>query len=293
MPDWARVLIGSLALMIGSAIGPSLVVMGPALLSGPTPYQYRTPGNQAAQRYQQSAQYRTTDAAENAAGHGDSKTNNEPHEGDPELTRATWALVIATIALVIVAAVQAGMFVWQLVLMRQGVDDAKTAADAATNAAAAANVQATELKRSADATERAVTEFERPWLFVEGAQVSLRDTNVINSWMIRLTLRNYGRTPALVQGAIFKIGDKDTLPGMPDYSNSSPLSIRGTISPRKKGKTSTVGPGPGRQGQLVFYGRITYNELNGAEHHTGFALEVAPAMAAFVRHPNPAYDYYD
>ena len=76
----------------------------------------------------------------------------------------TFLLAAVTGGLVLVAAFQAGMFVWQLKLMREGINDAKTAADTATTAAAAATTQAQELRRSADATERVLTELERPWL---------------------------------------------------------------------------------------------------------------------------------
>ena len=44
---------------------------------------------------------------------------------------------------------------------------------------------------------------------------------------------------------------------------------------------------------FVFFGRLTYRELNGKVHHTGYAVEVSPHMAAFSPHNNNAYDYYD
>ncbi len=56
--------------------------------------------------------------------------------------------------------------------------------------------------------------------------------------------------------------------------------------------TGGVGPAPGRPNQLAFYGRVTYRELSGREHYTGFALDVAPYMPAFVRNSKDAYDYY-
>jgi hypothetical protein len=74
----------------------------------------------------------------------------------------TFLLAAVTGGLVLVAAFQAGMFVWQLKLMREGISDAKSAADTAASAAGAATEQAQELRRSADATERVLKELERP-----------------------------------------------------------------------------------------------------------------------------------
>jgi hypothetical protein len=45
--------------------------------------------------------------------------------------------------------------------------------------------------------------------------------------------------------------------------------------------------------EFAVYGRITYSELNGIEHHTGFAVVVSPHMPAFSGYTNDAYDYYD
>jgi hypothetical protein len=64
-------------------------------------------------------------------------------------------------------------------------------------------------------------------------------------------------------------------------------------------ETNEVGPARGtgtKNGQaiiFVLFGRLTYKDLSGAIHHTGFALEVSPHMPAFTPHHNPAYDYYD
>jgi hypothetical protein len=99
--------------------------------------------------------------------------------------------------------------------------------------------------------------------------------------------------PALVDECIFTIESKETLPATPDYSGAGRLTCPRTIAPNDSGDTGAVGPGPGREGQLVFYGGITYKELSRKAHHTGFALEVAPHMAAFIRHASDAYDYYD
>jgi hypothetical protein len=149
-------------------------------------------------------------------------------------------------------------------------------------------------QRSAAIAERALVEVERPWLFLEGAGITVReDPPVQNSWIITLTFRNVGRMPAITHECIFKIVTKDMIDETPDYTNAGHLNCQRTVGSDGAFTTNGVGPAPGRIGQLVFFGRLTYKELNGREHHTGFALEVAPHMAAFVPHGNDAYDYYD
>jgi hypothetical protein len=59
-----------------------------------------------------------------------------------ELNWATWAVAGFTLLLVAVAGAQIFVFLYQLGLMREGVDDAKTAADAAKEAASAARISA-------------------------------------------------------------------------------------------------------------------------------------------------------
>jgi hypothetical protein len=154
-------------------------------------------------------------------------------------------------------------------------------------------------KQSAFVAERALTELERPWIFIQGAKLTWRDSQLPgqprlrNDWYISLKLKNVGRMPAIIYAIVFKIEDKATLPPTPDYRNSGALTCPGTIAPGDEVDTNDVGPGPGRQNELVFYGKITYRELNGKEHHSGFALDIAPFMPAFSRHANDAYDYYD
>jgi hypothetical protein len=67
----------------------------------------------------------------------------------------TFWLVVATGTLATVAAAQAALFVWQLRLMREGLDDAKTAASAARNGALAARDSADVAKLTMVARDRA------------------------------------------------------------------------------------------------------------------------------------------
>jgi hypothetical protein len=219
----------------------------------------------------------------------------------------TFLLVAVTGGLVLVAVFQAGMFVWQLKLMREGINDAKSAADTASSAAGAATKQAQELRRSADATERVLVELERPWLFLEVTKIIWRDTplpagatggiaggtRVLNDWFITLKFRNIGRMPAVIEACAVKIDDKASLPAIPDYSNSSFLATPRTVRSGDMIEAQPIGPSPGRPNPLVFYGRVTYKELNGRAHHTGFALEMSWHFPACSQYNNDAYDYYD
>ena len=89
----------------------------------------------------------------------------------------------------------------------------------------------------------------------------------------------------------------DQLPKTPNYD----LTFRGHaprwLSTNETFDTRQMGPAirmkDGRPIQFVAFGRLTYKELNGREHHSGFAVEVSPHMPAAIGYPNDAYDYYD
>ena len=157
--------------------------------------------------------------------------------------------------------------------------------------------------RAAKIAERTLGEIERPWLFIEGATVTRRElpgqSLVPNNWFISFRCRNVGRTPAVVEECIIKLCDKAALPQTPDYSGPfGMMSAPRWVSHDKSFETQPMGPEPTttKNGQpiiFVVYGRVTYKELNGTVHHTGFAVEVSPHMAAFSGYPNDTYDYYD
>src|SRR6266851_5756876 len=215
-----------------------------------------------------------------------------PIEGasnERSLTIATWVLAYATIFLFIAAAIQAALFVWQLSLIRISLKDAKIAAEAARDAAEAATVQA-------KVAERSLTELERPWLFLEGATVIRRDLPgqqlIPNNWFIKLHWKNVGRAPALIEDCLFQIVPKASITNEPVYDKRSGISCPRTVAVGETIETFQVGPAPGKNEILVFYGRITYTELSGKRHETGFAVEVSPHMPACSPHNNDKYDYY-
>jgi hypothetical protein len=143
----------------------------------------------------------------------------------------------------------------------------------------------------------------RPWLFLKGATIRRRETPyqaiTPNYWFIKLHWRNVGRSPAIVERCEFKLVDKSIITAHPDYSNSLDLITPAMIPQDGEFETNEFGPAPeagtknGEPVQLVLFGRLTYKELSGIIHQTGFALEISPHLAAYVAHPNRAYDYYD
>jgi hypothetical protein len=144
---------------------------------------------------------------------------------------------------------------------------------------------------------------QRPWLFLLGATIRRREIEgeqiASNNWYIKLHWKNVGRSPALIERCEFKFVDKNLIPKRPNYSDSGDLATVSMAPQDSEFETNEVGPGPtlsmkdGKPIQLVCFGRLSYKDLGGDLHHTGFALEVSPHIAAFVPHYNPAYDYYD
>jgi hypothetical protein len=123
---------------------------------------------------------------EGAAGDGAENKGASP-TAEERTADYTWWLDFWTGGLVIVAAIQAGMFFAQLSYMRRGMADTKAAADAA-------NV-------SAEVAKSALTDLERPWLFIDLEPGLLRcpkPTEFCDKEAV-FNLVNYGRFPAVIE----------------------------------------------------------------------------------------------
>jgi hypothetical protein len=92
---------------------------------------------------------KTADEAEAEKGEREERAGAE--RGLTTYTRYLW---LATCVLTFVAAVQAGLFVWQLILLRRSVRDAATAANAANASAEAAKLGAYAAQRMLVLTQR-------------------------------------------------------------------------------------------------------------------------------------------
>jgi hypothetical protein len=155
-------------------------------------------------------------------------------------------------------------------------------------------------KRTAEIAERALSEHERPWLFLQGAKISRREfpgqALTPNNFFICLRWKNVGRAPAVILECAVKFEDIKKLDAKPDYSGAIHLLTSGTVSVGEEFETNEIGPAPTAANvdvQYVMFGRLTYTELNGRQHRTGFALHISPHIAAFSRYGKDAYDYYD
>src|SRR5713101_6196503 len=102
---------------------------------------------------------------------------------------------IVTLLLVLVGGVQAGLFVWQLRIIKRTLKPAEDAAKAAQDTAKIA--------------ERSLTELERPLIGLQVVQVGLRylksDEFVDIIRPLKFNFFNYGRTPAVLLNQLDKL----------------------------------------------------------------------------------------
>jgi len=113
------------------------------------------------------------------------------HEANEQsLSDYTRLLAYGTFGLALVAAIQAGLFVWQLGYMRKGLVDAKVSADAARDAANAA-------KDSAEIARTSMISGDRAYVYHSGCRwishALLESARVF--WRIRPIWVNSGNTP--------------------------------------------------------------------------------------------------
>jgi hypothetical protein len=103
-----------------------------------------------------------------------------------------------TFLLFVVGILQAGLFVWQLYLIRISLHDAKIAADASADAASASS-------RQARVAEDTLAKIERPYLFIfnvsrlEVERVHSVDQETI--LRVSYSVANYGKIPAIIKHA--------------------------------------------------------------------------------------------
>lgn len=203
---------------------------------------------------------------------------------DHALSYSRWSM-IGTCASAGIAIVQALFFFWQLSLMRRP-----------TNAAAAA-VQAAQL--SAEVARDTFTQLERPWIFLEGVRMRSRAQNnlgprVPNNVWLSLKFKNNGRSPALITGIAVHLERTIDLPEVPDYARcNATLVCPASLAADNEFETSEIGPAPGDDVQMTLWGRLTYSNVAGVEHPTGFAIDFSQWLPASSTNKNRAYDHHD
>ena len=110
---------------------------------------------------------------------------------DGALVRYTGWTTFYTLLLFLVAAVQAGLFMWQLKLMRRSTKDAGDAARAAEKAAIAA-------EHSIQVSRDAYIASERPWVSVDAAiRTDLFKKQQGIEFGVNFNVKNYGKSPAI------------------------------------------------------------------------------------------------
>lgn len=143
-------------------------------------------------RRQPSQTYPTNDASQ--------KAEENPHR--PWLTRD--AAGFFTFWLVVVGAVQIGLFVWQLRLIRQSFGDAEQAANAAALAAEAA-------KENAEYAKTNLLVLERAYIIPAFVPVERE----AETWHVHILLTNVGRSFGTVKGLFAQFAEPDALPITP------------------------------------------------------------------------------
>jgi hypothetical protein len=196
-----------------------------------------------------------------------------------------WSM-IGTCASAGIAIVQAAFFFWQLKLMRRSAEDSAEAARAARD--------------SADIARDTFTKLERPWIFLDGIRMTWRSgpdepgPRVPNNFWLSMKFKNSGRTPARISSLNFAFLKTAELPEIPDYTRCvSSLIVPASVAADGEFETNQVGPAPGEDVQHTIFGRLTYTDMVGMEHHTGFAIDMSQWMPASSTNPNRAYDFHD
>lgn len=173
----------------------------------------------------------------------------------------------------------------------------------------ATNSNAVAAKRAAEAAERALTDFERPWLFHNGTKIARRDQNEVragkgpvrNAYFVTISLENAGRMLAVIESIEVKFIDKNVAPENPDYSEMFPLNFPIFVNPGKKTTLNkpmdgigSIGPpnGPDTPIEYVFYGLVRYKGLNSRAHTTGFGIAISAVMPVCASFGGDKYNYH-
>jgi hypothetical protein len=200
-----------------------------------------------------------------------------------------------TLLLVIVGAVQVGLFVWQLKLIRTSLEDAKLAADAATDAATAAS-------RQAHVAEETLAKIERPYLFVYNVStIKVVDESHLyedgTSFIgVTYSVANHGKIPAIIKFALasLSVSAEPLPPARLDYDHTlvvspilAPGEIRIGIEERLKWEDfkateyDPIAPDFG-QNELWFWVIITYRGPFSDQHETRICWRFDEATYRFI-----------
>jgi hypothetical protein len=126
----------------------------------------------------------------------------------------TWYLALLMLFLVLAAAGQAALFVWQLSYMRRGMTDARTAADAARDGAIAAHVNA----KIADKSMKLST---RAWVFAGPRDGSFERQGEKITFKVNVV--NYGLSPARIKEIHVEFAGEEPLVDVASYQRADSI----------------------------------------------------------------------
>ena len=146
----------------------------------------------------------------------------------------------------------------------------------------------------------------RPLLQLDGVSVSRRagaGADRQGGFFVKLKWKNVGSAPALIEACVVSCDALEWLPKQPDYAAAVAIATPRSLKPEAAFETGGFGPAlAARAGdvrnvanaaprRVAVYGRLTYRDVAGRRHVTGFSMEVAPDAQAMRRLAAPAYDY--
>jgi uncharacterized membrane protein len=169
----------------------------------------------------------------------------------------------------------------------------------ALGAAYYAREAAREGRRSADAAQTLLTDFERPWVVMIGNSFD-RGTGATegpNGWQLKLWMKNIGRSPAALEWYEIAVAERSKLPATPDYSNTERQYFPDTLAASEEwaGGNFThsllaAGVGSDESTNYVIYGRLIYRKLSGGRHETRFIYDVDPVAGEINGTEDSAYN---
>jgi hypothetical protein len=206
---------------------------------------------------------------------------------EQETTKFNRFLVIIGALQLVVFVGQLSVFSYQAWKLRQTVGATENAADAA--------------KKSADSLRN----IERAYVFIDYELLKERNAaikvgGISRCKQIELVLKNFGRTPAVVNGINCKCHywpnrylpetepDSIKIPSGIAIGSGSPWSIPANF----EGAVSDIDNAMNGAGSIYLYGTIMYLDMFGEQRETGFCCEWNFAEGQFFMAPNTKLNYY-
>jgi hypothetical protein len=178
-----------------------------------------------------------------------------------------------TFVLVIVGAVQAGLFVWQLRYMRASLGDAKRAALAAQAVAETA-------KEQVAITKTGIFDLERAYLAVGPTEIKI-DFQAKAEVDVTLLIHNTGRTSATIKTVYGEFSLKPPLGDVPIYKNGEPVLTDLAIAANEEAVLSPFKFRSKLVRSQFFWGYIEYIDIFKHKRRSRFCayLDIDPAKA--------------